>query len=43
MQEFYNATVPLSAQATFPYIFAVSKYLQVLFYFKSIMLCWSSI
>ncbi|XP_020260513.1 translocon-associated protein subunit alpha-like isoform X2 [Asparagus officinalis] len=28
VQEFYNATVPLSSQATFPYIFAVSKYLQ---------------
>ncbi|KAL0920445.1 hypothetical protein M5K25_009583 [Dendrobium thyrsiflorum] len=28
IQEFYNTTVPLSAQATFPYIFAVSKYLQ---------------
>ncbi|KAF6154852.1 hypothetical protein GIB67_033881 [Kingdonia uniflora] len=27
-QEFYNASVPLSAQATFPYIFAVNKYLQ---------------
>ncbi|KAK1272755.1 Protein XAP5 CIRCADIAN TIMEKEEPER [Acorus gramineus] len=26
--EFYNASVPLSAQATFPYIFAVSKFLQ---------------
>ncbi|OVA18563.1 Translocon-associated protein (TRAP) [Macleaya cordata] len=28
IQEFYNASVPLSAQASFPYIFAVSKYLQ---------------
>ncbi|WOK98223.1 translocon-associated protein subunit alpha [Canna indica] len=28
LQEFYNASVPVSAQATFPYIFAVSKYLQ---------------
>ncbi|XP_042419700.1 translocon-associated protein subunit alpha-like [Zingiber officinale] len=28
MQEFYNASVPVSAQATFPYLFAVSKYLQ---------------
>ncbi|PKA56525.1 Translocon-associated protein subunit alpha [Apostasia shenzhenica] len=28
VQEFYNASVPLSTQATFPYIFAVSKYLQ---------------
>ncbi|KAK1304159.1 Translocon-associated protein subunit alpha [Acorus calamus] len=28
VQEFYNASVPLSAQATFPYIFAVSKFLQ---------------
>ncbi|XP_020571268.1 translocon-associated protein subunit alpha [Phalaenopsis equestris] len=28
IQEFYNTSVPLSAQATFPYIFAVSKYLQ---------------
>ncbi|EEF33123.1 translocon-associated protein subunit alpha [Ricinus communis] len=27
-QAFNNATVPASAQATFPYIFAVSKYLQ---------------
>lgn len=27
-QSFYNASVPVSAQATFPYIFAVSKYLQ---------------
>ncbi|OMO74440.1 Translocon-associated protein (TRAP), alpha subunit [Corchorus capsularis] len=27
-QAFNNATVPTSAQATFPYIFAVSKYLQ---------------
>ncbi|XP_011046756.1 PREDICTED: translocon-associated protein subunit alpha isoform X2 [Populus euphratica] len=27
-QGFNNATVPASAQATFPYIFAVSKYLQ---------------
>ncbi|CAM8945148.1 unnamed protein product [Rhodiola kirilowii] len=27
-QGFNNATVPISAQATFPYIFAVSKYLQ---------------
>ncbi|KAJ0971022.1 hypothetical protein J5N97_018981 [Dioscorea zingiberensis] len=27
-QAFYNASVPVSAQATFPYIFAVSKYLQ---------------
>ncbi|KAK6916677.1 Translocon-associated protein (TRAP), alpha subunit [Dillenia turbinata] len=27
-QGFSNATVPASAQATFPYIFAVSKYLQ---------------
>ncbi|RWW11604.1 hypothetical protein GW17_00024773 [Ensete ventricosum] len=29
LQEFYNASVPVSAQATFPYVFAVSKYLQV--------------
>lgn len=28
-QEFYNASVPVSAQAAFPYIFAVSKFLQV--------------
>uniref|UniRef100_A0A1D1Z5G3 Translocon-associated protein subunit alpha n=1 Tax=Anthurium amnicola TaxID=1678845 RepID=A0A1D1Z5G3_9ARAE len=28
VQEFFNATVPPSAQATFPYTFAVSKYLQ---------------
>ncbi|WOK95153.1 hypothetical protein Cni_G03860 [Canna indica] len=28
VQEFYNASVPVSAQATFPYIFAVSKFLQ---------------
>ncbi|KAK1296400.1 Translocon-associated protein subunit alpha [Acorus calamus] len=28
VQEFYNASVPHSGQATFPYIFAVSKYLQ---------------
>ncbi|RWW21173.1 hypothetical protein BHE74_00047332 [Ensete ventricosum] len=28
LQEFYNASVPVSAQATFPYVFAVSKYLQ---------------
>ncbi|KAL2937201.1 Translocon-associated protein subunit alpha [Bienertia sinuspersici] len=28
-QVFNNATVPLSAQATFPYVFAVSKYLQL--------------
>ncbi|KAF9619175.1 hypothetical protein IFM89_005729 [Coptis chinensis] len=28
VQEFNNATVPLSAQATFPYIFGVSKFLQ---------------
>ncbi|KAJ6842070.1 translocon-associated protein subunit alpha-like isoform X1 [Iris pallida] len=28
VQEFYNATVPLTSQATFPYNFAVSKYLQ---------------
>ncbi|KAG0457490.1 hypothetical protein HPP92_022647 [Vanilla planifolia] len=28
VQEFYNASVPLSTQATFPYTFAVSKYLQ---------------
>lgn len=28
VQEFYNASVPFSAQATFPYIFAVNKYLQ---------------
>ncbi|THU73844.1 hypothetical protein C4D60_Mb04t27130 [Musa balbisiana] len=28
VQEFYNASVPVSAQATFPYVFAVSKYLQ---------------
>ncbi|KAG6478514.1 hypothetical protein ZIOFF_061957 [Zingiber officinale] len=28
VQEFYNASVPVSAQATFPYLFAVSKYLQ---------------
>ncbi|KAK9108713.1 hypothetical protein Sjap_016773 [Stephania japonica] len=28
MQEFYNASVASSVQATFPYIFAVSKYLQ---------------
>ncbi|XP_068640079.1 translocon-associated protein subunit alpha-like [Aristolochia californica] len=28
LQEFYNASVPVSAQATFPYIFAVSKFLQ---------------
>ncbi|WRX15186.1 Translocon-associated protein (TRAP) [Theobroma cacao] len=28
VQAFNNATVPASAQATFPYIFAVSKYLQ---------------
>ncbi|KAH7664785.1 Translocon-associated protein (TRAP) alpha subunit protein [Dioscorea alata] len=27
-QEFYNASVPVSAQAAFPYIFAVSKFLQ---------------
>uniref|UniRef100_A0A7N0TDM0 Translocon-associated protein subunit alpha n=1 Tax=Kalanchoe fedtschenkoi TaxID=63787 RepID=A0A7N0TDM0_KALFE len=27
-QGFNNATVPVSAQATFPYVFAVSKYLQ---------------
>lgn len=29
LQAFNNASVPASAQATFPYIFAVSKYLQV--------------
>ncbi|ERN13451.1 translocon-associated protein subunit alpha [Amborella trichopoda] len=28
LQEFYNASVPLSVQSTFPYIFAVNKYLQ---------------
>ncbi|XP_072977498.1 translocon-associated protein subunit alpha-like [Typha angustifolia] len=28
VQEFHNASVPYSAQATFPYIFAVSKFLQ---------------
>eukprot|EP00262_Sarcandra_glabra_P005308 TRINITY_DN16732_c0_g1_i1.p1 TRINITY_DN16732_c0_g1~~TRINITY_DN16732_c0_g1_i1.p1 ORF type:complete len:254 (+),score=43.06 TRINITY_DN16732_c0_g1_i1:143-904(+) len=28
VQEFFNASVPFSGQATFPYIFAVSKYLQ---------------
>ncbi|XP_031474923.1 translocon-associated protein subunit alpha-like [Nymphaea colorata] len=28
LQEFYNASVPVSVQATFPYIFAVNKYLQ---------------
>ncbi|XP_074576375.1 translocon-associated protein subunit alpha-like [Curcuma longa] len=28
LQEFNNASVPVSAQATFPYIFAVSKFLQ---------------
>ncbi|KAK8956398.1 Translocon-associated protein subunit alpha [Platanthera guangdongensis] len=28
IQEFYNTSVPLFAQATFPYIFSVSKYLQ---------------
>ncbi|KAK9113251.1 hypothetical protein Scep_020770 [Stephania cephalantha] len=28
VQEFYNASVASSVQATFPYIFAVSKYLQ---------------
>ncbi|XXG74983.1 hypothetical protein AAC387_Pa07g3579 [Persea americana] len=28
VQEFYNASVPFSVQATFPYIFAVNKYLQ---------------
>ncbi|CAL9105336.1 translocon-associated protein subunit alpha-like isoform X1 [Musa acuminata AAA Group] len=28
LQEFYNASVPVSAQATFPYVFVVSKYLQ---------------
>ncbi|MQM03978.1 hypothetical protein Taro_036770 [Colocasia esculenta] len=28
VQEFFNASVPSSSQATFPYIFAVSKYLQ---------------
>ncbi|XP_077246547.1 translocon-associated protein (TRAP), alpha subunit isoform X2 [Tasmannia lanceolata] len=28
VQEFYNASVPFSAQATFPYIFSVNKYLQ---------------
>ncbi|KAG9442570.1 hypothetical protein H6P81_018424 [Aristolochia fimbriata] len=28
LQEFYNASVPVSAQASFPYIFAVSKFLQ---------------
>ncbi|XP_074567454.1 translocon-associated protein subunit alpha-like [Curcuma longa] len=28
VQEFYNASVPVSTQATFPYLFAVSKYLQ---------------
>ncbi|KAJ6846392.1 translocon-associated protein subunit alpha-like isoform X1 [Iris pallida] len=28
VQEFYNASVPLNSQATFPYNFAVSKFLQ---------------
>ncbi|KAJ6813064.1 translocon-associated protein subunit alpha-like isoform X1 [Iris pallida] len=28
VQQFYNASVPLNSQATFPYNFAVSKYLQ---------------
>ncbi|KAJ0968705.1 hypothetical protein J5N97_021582 [Dioscorea zingiberensis] len=28
VQEFYNASVPVSTQATFPYMFAVSKFLQ---------------
>ncbi|WOL19126.1 hypothetical protein Cni_G27923 [Canna indica] len=28
LQEFYNASVPVSSQATFPYLFAVSKFLQ---------------
>ncbi|KAF3796394.1 Translocon-associated protein subunit alpha [Nymphaea thermarum] len=28
LQRFFNASVPQSVQATFPYIFAVSKYLQ---------------
>ncbi|RWR81732.1 translocon-associated protein subunit alpha [Cinnamomum micranthum f. kanehirae] len=28
VQEFYNASVPFSAQAAFPYIFTVNKYLQ---------------
>ncbi|XP_020092688.1 translocon-associated protein subunit alpha [Ananas comosus] len=28
VQEFHNASVPVSVQATFPYIFAVSKFLQ---------------
>ncbi|OVA04928.1 Translocon-associated protein (TRAP) [Macleaya cordata] len=27
-EQFYNASVPFSAQATFPYLFSVSKYLQ---------------
>lgn len=29
LQSFYNASVPVSVQATFPYTFAVSKFLQV--------------
>uniref|UniRef100_A0A8R7R5E0 Translocon-associated protein subunit alpha n=1 Tax=Triticum urartu TaxID=4572 RepID=A0A8R7R5E0_TRIUA len=29
VQSFYNASVPVSVQATFPYTFAVSKFLQV--------------
>ncbi|MBA0683074.1 hypothetical protein Goari_024750, partial [Gossypium aridum] len=33
---FNNASIPPSKQATFPYIFAVSKYLQVNGYFKSL-------
>ncbi|RZC66663.1 hypothetical protein C5167_010353 [Papaver somniferum] len=28
VQQFYNGSVPVSAQATFPYLFSVSKYLQ---------------
>lgn len=37
-QEFYNASVPISAQATFPYMFSVSKFLQVgkLYYFPGL-------
>ncbi|KAM3212738.1 hypothetical protein ACQJBY_065658 [Aegilops geniculata] len=32
VQSFYNASVPVSVQATFPYTFAVSKFLQNVFY-----------
>ncbi|GJM97439.1 hypothetical protein PR202_ga14367 [Eleusine coracana subsp. coracana] len=32
VQNFFNASVPVSVQATFPYTFAVSKFLQNVFY-----------